>query len=78
MLFLIFNHSHITWFIFFNIILRKLTKQKVIFMYKDRLFFMLIPYEIRFPVFFKINCFEKRKPLLVNKFIGLILYNCFK
>lgn len=34
-LFLIFNHSHITWFISFNILFRKLSKQKFIFMYKN-------------------------------------------
>lgn len=30
-----FNHSHITWFLFFNIICRKYTKQKYIFIYKN-------------------------------------------
>jgi hypothetical protein len=67
MLFLIFNHSHITWFIFFNIILRKLTKQKVIFMYKDRLFLMSYLkqlYNIR-----PINLFTKRGLRFSKQFI---------
>lgn len=32
-----FNHSHITWFLFFNTICRKFTKQKYIFIYKNNI-----------------------------------------
>lgn len=32
---LIFNHSHLTWFIYFNIICYRLRKQKYIFIYKN-------------------------------------------
>jgi hypothetical protein len=35
MLFLIFNHSHITWCIFFNLLFKKLHKQKFIFISKN-------------------------------------------
>lgn len=34
-LYLIFNHAHLTWFIFFNIICYRLRKQKYIFIYKN-------------------------------------------
>lgn len=34
--FLIFNNSHITWYIFINIISLKITKQKYLFLYKNK------------------------------------------